>query len=72
MVIHPIVDKIFYSKPQISTSWWRLKKSQGITKVSTIHPVFHYKKIHPIFVDIFLSGPTDQSADIVIAWLQKL
>lgn len=50
----------------MSTSWWRLRKSQGISKISRIHPlrstnVQNLMAIHPIVVEIIQSGPKCQT-----------
>ncbi len=37
-VVHPAVVETFHSNHK-STSWWQQRKSQGITKVSRIHPL---------------------------------
>lgn len=37
--VYPIDLEIYHSKPQISTTWWRWMKSEGITWVSRIHPL---------------------------------
>ncbi len=39
MAIHPIVVETFHSKPQMWTSCWHQRKSQGITKVMRIYPL---------------------------------
>lgn len=35
MEVQPIVVKIFHCEPQISTSWWRKRRSQRITNKQT-------------------------------------
>ncbi len=70
MAIHPRVVETFHSKPQMSTSWWRQKKSQRITRVIRIHHLGtiyvctkYFMTIPPVVVEIFQSGPkwwTDQ------------
>ncbi len=39
MEIYKVVDEIFNSKPQMSSSWWHQRKSQDITKINRIHPL---------------------------------
>lgn len=39
MTIHPILVKIFHSAPQMPSSWWRWRRSQGITKIGWIYPL---------------------------------
>lgn len=56
-------------------------KSQGIAKVIAIHPegdvipVWIFKEIHPVVVDIFQSGPkwwtTDRHTENIFPFLQS-
>lgn len=38
MAIYPVVAKEFQSKLQMSTSWLHYSSSQGVTKVTRVHP----------------------------------